>query len=163
MCGIRLNTGITINNFRTITLCLFVLMLAACTGGQFSPTSVSSSQDLNISMFPNQNVFVEATAYDNKLLSLKRVDSITNPSKTLTFTFAGMDGKSMMLSVKNPFDSRLKYNIDMVDSKGNLHHTSSCPAVAQGWGFELWPQPIPELRITNLRFLKPDEEIVCNY
>jgi hypothetical protein len=119
---------------------------------------------MNISIFPNQKVFVEATVYNNKFLSLKRVDSISNPNITLTFQFASMDGgKSMTLSVKYPLGSVVKYNMDMVDFKGNLHHTSSCPVAARVEGFELWPHPIPELRITNFRFLKPDEASVCAY
>jgi hypothetical protein len=73
-----------------------------------------------------------------------------------------MDGNtSMMLSVKNPFGSFVKYNIDMVDAKGNLHHTSSRPVLTRGAVFESWPHPIQELRITNFRFLKPEDAIVC--
>ena len=52
--------------------------------------------------------------------------------------------KSMMLSVKNTCGSFVEYNIDMVDVKGNLHHTSSSPVLARGAVYESWPHPIPE-------------------
>jgi transposase len=58
---------------------------------------------------------------------------------------SSMDGnKSMMLSVKNPFGCFVKYNIDMVDVKGILHHTSSSPVLARGTVYKSWPHPIPE-------------------
>jgi len=101
---------------------------------------------MSISVFPNQTVFVEATVNDKKFVSLKRVDSVSDPNITMTFRFFSTDGgKSMMLDVKNPFDRFVKYNIDMVDFKGNLHHTSSCPVLSRREGFEFWPHPIPEL------------------
>ena len=130
--------------------------------GQMAPTSVTPSQDMSISVFPNQTIFVEATVYDNKFVSLKRVDTVSDPNITMSFRFLSTDGgKSMTLRVKNPFDRNVKYNIDMVDFKGNLHHTSSCPLYREA--FEMWPHPIPELRISNFRFLEPDEKTGCIY
>jgi hypothetical protein len=164
MCTTRLNAGIRMFNFCTICLFLFVMTFGACTGSQVSPTSQTSPQYMSISVFPNQTVFVEATISDNKFVSLKRVESVSNPNITLTFKLSSMDGgKSMMLSVKNPFASNVKYNIDMVDFKGNLHHTSSCPAIARGGAFEDWPHPIPELRVSNFRFLEAPENMHCTY
>jgi len=153
-------------DFRTTCLFLCVVTFGACTGNQVSPTSQISSRYMSISVFPNQTVFVEATVYDNKFASLKRVDSVSDPNITMTFRFFSRDGgKSMTLNVKNPFGRFVKYHIDMVDLKGNLHHTSSCPVLSRREVFEFWPHPIPELRITNFRFLEPDadEENACIY
>src|SRR5215831_650563 len=162
MCRIRLSAGITRINFCTVCLLLLVMTLGACAGGRFSPTSGTSSQDMSISIFPNQSVLVEATVYDKKFVNLKRVDSVSNPNITMTFRFYSTDaGKSMTLNVKNPFDRFVKYHIDMVDIRGNLHHTSSCAVNREA--FEMWPHPIPELRISNFRFLEPDEKTGCIY
>jgi hypothetical protein len=153
-------------NLPTICLFLCVMISGACADSQVSPTPQTSSQHTSISVFPNQNVFVEATVDDNKFVSLKRVDSVSDPSTTMTFRFYSTDGgKSMTLNVKNPFDRFVKYHIDMVDLKGHPHHTSSCPVLSRLEVFEFWPHPIPELRITNFRFLEPDadEANVCIY
>jgi len=145
--------------FRTLCLFFCVITFGACTGSQVSPTSQTSSQYMSISVFPNQTLFVEATVYDNKFVDLRRVDSVSDQNITMTFRLFSTDGgKSMTLNVKNPFDSFVKYNIDMVDSKGLLHHTSSCPVLSRREVYEFWPHPIPELRISNFRFLEPGEK-----
>ncbi|WP_223789652.1 hypothetical protein [Marinicella meishanensis] len=72
------------------------------------------------------------------------------------------DDNGMRLVIKNPHDFPIKVSIDMIDLAGNLHPTSSCPVMAGGGVYEMWPHPIPELLISNVR--KAGEEAkTCEY
>ena len=98
------------------------------------------------------------------IVGLKKVSNITDQSSTLTFNFMKSDnGKSMILSVKNPLPSPVKCHIDMVDYQGRLHDTSSCPVLGGLSIYESWPHPIPEIRITDFHFASEKEKTVCVY
>ena len=148
---------------------ILLALLSGCAANQPNPapeaaTNSATESSTQISIFPDEQVYVEATVKDNKIVSIRNVHTLSNPGSTLTFKFSKMDGgKGMMLSVKNPLDNAIKYHIDMVDFKGGLHHTSSCPNMAGLSVFESWPHPIPEIRITNFHFAASNEGSVCIY
>ena len=124
-------------------------------------TNIESTQ---LSIVGGEQVFVEITVQENMIVGIKKVTKIIDPQSTMTFNFMKDDNrKSMMLSVKNPLGRPVKYHIDMVDYRGGLHNTSSCPVMAGLSVFESWPHPIPELRITNFHFAAEQEETVCIY
>jgi hypothetical protein len=121
-------------------------------------------QNNKISLLPGEKLYVEATVEGQALTSLKQVESIDDPKKTLIFEFTqGDKDLGMMLAVKNPFQRLLKVHINMIDFSHKPHQTSSCPVVPGGSGFESWPHPIPELVISDLRFLEDGSEIACVY
>lgn len=72
------------------------------------------------------------------------------------------DDNGMMLVIKNPHDFPIKVSIDMIDFSGQLHPTSSCPVMAKGGAYEMWPHPIPELMISNVRKVESDAQR-CEY
>ncbi|NVJ61073.1 MAG: hypothetical protein HWE27_11830 [Gammaproteobacteria bacterium] len=117
-----------------------------------------------LSLLANEKVFIEAELIDGRFVNFKMVEEITNPEKTIVFNFTQMEGKvDMMLSVKNPFPKRMKFHLDMIDFKGNLHKTSSCPVIARGGVFEMWPHAIPELLVSNIRALEESDSMSCVY
>jgi hypothetical protein len=115
-----------------------------------------------IEITPEQKLFVEIIVENGKVVQLLPVTEIKKSDITATFNFTKLD-KGMMLSVNNPFPKSMKYNIDMIDSKGNAFQTSSCPVGAGISVFESWPHPITKLEIKNFRFLEDTEEIKCVY
>lgn len=121
-------------------------------------------QGTQISLLPGDKVYVEAEFNDDMVTKLTQVSEIVNAEKTIVFDFKQMDGKvDMMLSIKNPFEKFIKFNLDMVDFAGQPHQTSSCPVLAGGLAFEAWPHPIPEIIVTNVMFLNDGEPLVCKY
>ncbi len=131
--------------------------LCACTGVG-TANELAPSESTHLSIFPGEQVYVEVAVENNMIVGTKKVNNIIDPNRTMTFNFMKADnGKSMMLSVKNPLTSSVKYHIDMVDYRGRLHNTSSCPVMAGLSVFESWPHPIPEIRITNFHFTSEEK------
>ena len=117
-----------------------------------------------ISLLPGDVLFIEAEETDDGLGNFKLVDKIVNPEKTIEFSFTQMDEKlDMMLSVKNPFSKDIKYHLDMIDFSGKPHKTSSCPVRANISVYEHWPHVIPELILTDMHFLEPNDVMSCVY
>ena len=117
-----------------------------------------------ISILPGDKLFVEAEVVNGQLGNFKSVNEIINPEKTIQFSFTQMDSSlGMMLSVKNPFPTSIKYHLNMIDFGGNSHKTSSCPVNANLSVFESWPHVIPELTLTDMHFLKETDVSSCVY
>lgn len=150
---------------RSIYLMLSVaISLCACTTNQATQTQTAVRSNNQITILADEKVYIEAVIKDNSFVSLQRVESTVDPNITLTLNFTKLEGgNGMVLSVKNPFDSSIKYNLDMVDFKGDLHQTSSCPVLPKLSVFETWPHPIPELRISNIHFMAESDSHVCIY
>jgi hypothetical protein len=141
-----------------------LFFFAACATTQQPSGGASLSDTSTVSIFQNQQIFVEATVQNNGSVTLMKVSKVANPNTTLTFNFEKADG-GMMLSVENPLNVSLKYHIDLVDNKGKLHKTSSCPVMAGIRALESWPYLISEIRITNAHVIsiRENEEILCVY
>jgi len=115
-----------------------------------------------ISIFPGETVYAEAMVENNKIVYLRQVNQNKNPERTLVFEFKQTEDLSkldVMLSVENPFEKALKYDLKMKDFNGELHHTSSCPVYKRV--FEHWPHPIVELGISKLRLLEKGSVVGC--
>jgi hypothetical protein len=120
--------------------------------------------DNQLSLFPGDKVYIEADLIEGQFVNLKQVDEIFSPEKTFTFDFQQMEDEvNMTLSVKNPFSKLIKFHLDMIDFAGEAHQTSSCPVIAGGGVFEMWPHAIPELVVSNLRSLEDTEKMTCIY
>lgn len=148
---------------RYIVLSVLMLMFfEACATTQQSSGRASFSDTSALSIFQNEQIFVEATVQNNGSVALMKVDKVTNPNTTLTFEFSKADD-DMTLRVENPLNVSIKYHIDIVDNKGKLHNTSSCPVMAGIRMLESWPYPISEIRITNSHVVRKNEEGLCVY
>jgi hypothetical protein len=69
----------------------------------------------------------------------------------------------MVLTITNPLDAPLKFSMQMMDFEGRLHETSSCPVMAEGSLFEMWPHAIPQLVLLDPRILASGDSLVCQY
>lgn len=117
-----------------------------------------------ISLLPGEKVFIEASLQNGKFMNLIQVQKNTNPDKTIVFDFQQMEDKvDMTLSVKNPFSNFMKFHLNMIDFQGNLHETSSCPVMAGGSVYKMWPHAIPELVVSDIRTLIDTESMSCEY
>lgn len=148
---------------------LFLILLSfgalySCSSVQSTNKAAPTVNSMQITILAGEQANIEIDVQDNVIVGIKKVTNITDPKKTMTFNFMkDNDRKSMMLSVKNPLTSTVKYHIDMVDYRGGLHQTSSCPVMAGLSVFESWPHPIPEIRVTNFHFAAGRENEVCIY
>ncbi len=121
-------------------------------------------QGEELSILPNETIYIEATIVGEKLTNFKQVGEIANPEITLKFSLSQMDGRTgMMLSVNNPFNKAVKFHLNMIDFSGNPHQTSSCPVMPGSGVFESWGHPIPELNISNIHILEESEIVGCVY
>lgn len=144
---------------------LAISFAAVLSGSATSQQSQVSKQPINstaFSIIPGAPIYAEATVNGDDTITLVKVEKITNPSTTLTFSFTQSDS-GMMLSVKNPLNKTVKYHLDMIDYKGKPHNTSSCPVMAGLSVFESWPHPIPEIRVSNTHIASKNEEGLCIY
>jgi hypothetical protein len=120
-------------------------------------------QNFGFAVVPGQTVNIEADIADGRLTNLHAVETITDPSKTLTATFKQTDDGSMQLYVTNPFNQTLKFDMGIMPLEADsLYKTSSCP-IRKG-SFELWPYPIFQVVLGNGRVIDDTDPIstVCD-
>ena len=147
----------------TIAATIFIAALSSgCNSGYIKEQNLTPLQGGGVTVKADSVVYAELTITDGKIVAVTPVDRIMTPEKTVTFEFSETENGTM-LSVKNPFDQPIKYHINMVDYSGNFHKTSSCPVMAGGGAFESWPHPIPQLVVSNFRFLESEQGFSCIY
>lgn len=119
-----------------------------------------------ISIYPSEVIYIEADVVNGELIDFDHVNQITDEARTITFEFSQKDdigsGTGMLLTVKNPFNKPLRYNIGMMPlSEESLFKTSSCPVLPGSSVYEHWPFPIFQLIFANLRLLEEGEDLSC--
>ena len=116
-------------------------------------------QDFGITVVAGQTVYVEADIENGRLVNLKSVDKIVSPDKTLTAKFEQSEDGGMLLTVSNPFDQTIKFDMGIAPlDKEELYRTSSCPI--NKTVFEMWPEPIFLVVLGNGR-VAGSEETAC--
>lgn len=122
-------------------------------------------QSIGLIFVAGQEINIEADVSGDTLVNYKVVDKITQPKKTITVSFKQEKDIGMMLVVKNPFEKTLKFNMAIMPmDKDGLFKTSSCPIIAGGSIYEMWPEPIFQILLTNPKFLDAkDENMACVY
>lgn len=119
-----------------------------------------------ISIYAGETIYIEADDGGSKPINLVHVKALKEPDKTIIFKFEQIEAKSgdtqMMFTTKHPFSKRLRFNMGIMPlSKENLLKTSSCPVRPKRQSIELWPYPIFQVALANLRFLEEDASHVC--
>ena len=119
-------------------------------------------QGMGITVVAGQTVHVEADVSGDRLVNLKAADTVVHADKTITATLTQDQNGGMMLSLTNPFARPLKFDMGMMplDTDG-LYKTSSCPVIAGGGSFEMWPYPIFQLVLGNARLLDANAPMAC--
>ncbi|MCW8880298.1 MAG: hypothetical protein OQK04_15820 [Kangiellaceae bacterium] len=119
-------------------------------------------QEEGVMVVAGQTVYFEADVENSYLINLKLVSAVTNPDKTVTAKFEQMDDGGMMLSLRNPFDKHLRIKMGIMPlDKEELYATSSCPVIAKGGSFEMWPYPIFQVWLGAPRLLSEGENMGC--
>ena len=139
-----------------------MVFLAVLLSGCAQSQRVQPIAKSDISILPGAKVFTVAKVNSDGNIELTKIDKMVNSEVTLTFSFSEMKG-GMMLVVKNPLDKTIKYHLNMIDSKGKVHNTSSCPVESGLSVYESWPHPISEIRVSNVHVASKDEEGKCVY
>jgi hypothetical protein len=100
---------------------------------------------------------------DDRLTNFKLVKTLEHPEKTVSASLEQNDDKSMMLIVRNPFKKNLKIAMGIMPLDHNdLLKTSSCPVLSGRTGFELWPYPIFQVWLGEMRLLSESNKMVCS-
>jgi hypothetical protein len=109
-----------------------------------------------VSVYAGQSILFEADMQGDHLGNFKLIKSIEHPEKTISATLEQSSDNSMKLSLRNPFKQHLKIAMSiMLPDRGDLLiKTSSCPVVAGGGGYELWPYPVFLVSLSDMRLLK---------
>ncbi|MNC51277.1 hypothetical protein D3C75_1005640 [compost metagenome] len=114
------------------------------------------------SIFPEAPLFAEASMNSDGSITLTKIDKITNPNVTLIFNFV-IFGEGRMLTIHNSLDETVKFHIDTIDYKGEPHNISSCTMPPGMVFLETWPDPFPEIRVSNAHVALENEEGTCVY
>ena len=120
-------------------------------------------QPSGVSVYAGQSVLFEADIQGDQLVNLKLVKTIEHPEKTLSASLQQKPDNSMMLTVHNPFKKNLKIAMGMMPlDHPSLLKTTSCPVLAGKFGIELWPYPIFQVWLGNMRLLNDSAEMACS-
>lgn len=115
-----------------------------------------------VSVYAGHEVLIEAELENGQLVNLRRVEEIADPSRTISSRLEQDDDGGMMLVTRNPFDKPLRIRMGMMPmGHDGLVRTSSCP-VRPGMGaYEMWPYPIFQIYLGDMRLLEEGENMSC--
>jgi hypothetical protein len=106
-----------------------------------------------INVLMGEKIYVEFDEAANTLTNARYVEQIKAAEKTVTFELTQTDSGTI-LSVKNPFSKDIIYDCLIQNYKTDgLQKTSIIPVKAKIMSFEMWGQPIPQVVISNVRFV----------
>jgi hypothetical protein len=117
-----------------------------------------AAQSFGIAIVAGQTLNVEADVDGDTLTDFRVVDVVSHPEKTLFVKLEQSEDGSMLLTVTNPFKRLLKFSMGIMPlDNPNLLKTSSCPVIAGGSSFEIWPDPIFQVVLAKARFVEANE------
>lgn len=115
-----------------------------------------------VSVYAGHEVLFEADVEDGRLVNLRHVDTVTDPSRTISSRLEQDEDGGMMLVTKNPFDKPLRIRMGMMPmGHDGLVHTSSCPVRPGMSTYEMWSYPIFQIYLADLRLLEEGEDMAC--
>lgn len=141
------------------------ITLKQARGGVFDRTfdALPAVQEGMVSVYPGVPVYFEADLEGDQLVNLKLVEHVVHPEKTVSATLSQHDNGSMALVTRNPFSRPLRIRMGMMPlERDDLVRTSSCPVVAGGSAYELWPFPIFQIVLGDMHLLEDDADMVCS-
>lgn len=119
-------------------------------------------QPAGVSVYAGQTVRFEADDSNGELVNLRLVESGGDPARTIESRLEQTPEGSMILVTKNPFPRPLRIRMGMMPlDSDRLLKTSSCPVIANGQGFELWPYPIFQVFLADLSLLPDSSAMRC--
>jgi hypothetical protein len=116
-----------------------------------------------ITIFPGEEVHVELTVAGNAIRSARAVPKVVRPKTTLTFRLRQPpESTAMVLAVSHGLPQAIKYSVDlMLPAGGDMLPAASCPVQPEVITNETWPEPVFQLVIKDLRFLREGASLSC--
>lgn len=152
----------------TVTALLLCSLFVGCASTANSPSTGTASTspsgataDAGLLLLPG-TTYAEITVNPDGSITLQQVAELTASEKTIVFKFE-TTGSGTQLSIKNPLAQAIKYRLDMLNMKGKPYPTSTCPVRPSISAIEMWPHPIPTLRVTQVHIPARDEPLACVY
>jgi len=107
-----------------------------------------------LQIYSGEEIFIEVETDSAKIVSMKCVEEIVDPNKTLVVNLSqkieGKINKGSTLKISNPFDYKLSYNAAMYIVGGtDWLSTTTMPVEANLTNFELWPEVVITLVLNN--------------
>ena len=111
-------------------------------------------QDNGLVVLPSQTIYVEADVSGDQLTNFLAIDHIEKPEKTIVATFGQQDDGGMSLSLTQPFNRGVKFDLEILRLGGDhFEATSSLPVKAGIKLTEMWPYPISMVVLKNARLI----------
>ena len=108
----------------------------------------------SIKLFFGDKILVEADVDGKSIKNFRLVDSIVDPSKTISFSFFKGSGgpNNTTLYVQNPFDLYLNYKAKIrTFPNKNYKSTSIVPIYPKIFCMELWPYSIESIILYDFK------------
>jgi hypothetical protein len=107
-----------------------------------------------INILSGEKFSVEFEEKGGDLENPRFVKDVTHPERTISIAFSQSE-EGMVLTIQNPFPKPIVYECRIQHYKHEgLSKTSVVPVRAKLVSFELWPYPIAQVVISNVRFQK---------
>lgn len=110
---------------------------------------------------PGKKTVVDVVVADAVVVAVKDRGNDVLEAGAIAFDLSPLGDEAMMLSATSGLAHAVKYDIEMIDRRGDRHYTSSCPLMPGASVFESWGHPIPKLRISNFRRVDVSADLVC--
>lgn len=132
----------------------------ACRPVQGGPPVPYVFQEL-VTVYPGEKFAFTGEVKQGRLVDLRHV-GLDAPEPKVVVDFSSSDGQAS-LTVTSSFGVILKYRAGMVlPGADRPQRTSSCPVMARGGAYEMWPQRIEVLLLDSFRVLTPSAQAVCD-
>jgi len=117
-----------------------------------------------IIVLPGERLLIEAELdSENGIRNLQYVEQNLHPERTFELYFSQQRGSyGMQLSLRNPFNVPVKFDIALTDINGNNMRVGSCPVRAKRSYLERWAHPAQQLTLSNPRALAANADIICS-
>ncbi|APG04375.1 hypothetical protein BJI69_11020 [Luteibacter rhizovicinus DSM 16549] len=111
-------------------------------------------QPFGLAIVAGQALNLEADVTGDTVSNFRAVAVVTHPEKTLTASLEQSPKGDMILSLHNPFDRPLKFDMGIMPlDNDKVLATSSCPIKAGMSSFEMWPGALFQVLLTKPRFV----------
>lgn len=105
-----------------------------------------------INVLAGEEILVEFDDTDGALSNPRYVKTAAKPERTISFRLEQTD-EGTVLRVKNPFTKSIIYDCLVQHySEQRLRKTSIVPVQAGLMSFEMWPYPVAQVVISNVRY-----------
>jgi hypothetical protein len=133
-------------------------------GTQFAETfdEMPVVQDAGVSVYAGHTVLFEADEQNGRLSNFRLVEKVVHPERTISARLEQDEKGHMMLTTENPFKRHLRIRMGIMPLEHDgLVRTTSCPVIAGGASFEMWPYPIFQVFLGEPRLMAADESMAC--